>query len=95
MRAGIPRTPPKACDQAPARPPRDASSQSITLLRPVPKACSMAPQEYKTIIDACGRACKAAKHAQRQAAQATTWFAEGGEEFQDVQQHMTEKLREY
>ena len=95
MGAGIPMTPSNAFDPAPARPSSAASASAIALLRASPKACSVSSMEYKSIIDACGRACKAAKHVQRQAAQAHTWFAEGGEEFQDVQQHMTEKLREY
>ena len=90
--AGVPRSPPQAVDQAPAQQPIAASSQSVTLLRPSPKACSMPPQEYKTIIDACARACQAAKHAQRLSAAAANMFAEEAMVFKDVQNFMEAKL---
>ena len=48
--------------------------------------------EYKSIIDACGRACKAAKNAQRLSTAAAGAFAEEAAIFEDVQQFMIAKL---
>ena len=54
----------------------------------------MSSMEYKSIIDACGRACKAAKNAQRLSSAAAGAFAEEAAIFEDVQRFMKEKVEE-
>ena len=52
----------------------------------------MSSMEYKAIVDACGRACKAAKNAQRLSSAAAGAFAEEAAIFEDVQRFMKAKV---
>ena len=92
-----PGPPPEHLQPAQARPPSAASASAlaasaVALLRSTQTACTVTGMEYKSIIDACGRACKAATNAQRLSAAAAGAFAEEAAIFEDVQQFMIAKL---
>ena len=86
-----PTTPPG--DPAPSAARAVASADAaIGLFRPSQSVCQLSSMEYKAIIDACGRACKAAKNAQRLSTAAAGAFAEEAAIFEDVQRYMTSKV---
>ena len=55
--------------------------------------CTLSAMEYKSIVDACGRASKAAKNAQRLSSAAAAAFAEEASIFEDVQRFMNQKVQ--
>ena len=77
----IPRTPP----EVPAAPGEDA------IILPSDEVITLPAKEYKSIMDACGRASKAPKDAQRLSSAAAAAFAEEASIFEDVQRFMDQK----
>ena len=59
---------------------------------PTAQVVSLSSMEYKAIVDACGRACKAAKNAQRLSSAAAGAFAEEAAVLEDVQNYMKAKI---